>query len=389
MKKFKIIIDVDPGIDDITALFFLLNEPRYDVKLITVARGNISLKNAVRNACHLMDILHKDVPIVAGYEQRFSNSTEDATFLHTKEGMGGYHPPKVTKTQPIKKDCADAMYEVLKKYPHEITIMMITPHTNLAHLFTKHPDARDLVKNIVMESGAPNGIKANPNYCSFNIRVDAPAFKHTIDSNLPIVMIPSGIGRDEAYLTEAHVERIKNTNDAGLFMAKTFETYWEPNYEDRRIACNDLAAVFYLTHPRLFKFKRAEIAVDTETGKVTADYKKKGNFQVAQKLNRKKFLELVFKKLEELNDLKIPEIHKPEYSKPQKYETFKSVSAKGTQKATKKTSGKSAKKVSQTTISKKVPSKAISKPSAKSNKPAKTNVAKKPKQTAKNISQKN
>ena len=335
MKKFKVIIDVDPGIDDVTALFYLLNDPRYEIELITVARGNIALKNAVRNACHVMDLLHKNVPIVAGYEKRFSSSTEDATFLHTAEGMGGYHPPKKTLTQPLQQDCADAMYDVLKKYPHQVYILMITPHTNLAYLLTKHPDARDLVKGIVMESGAPNGIKANPNYCSFNIRVDAPAFKHTIDANLPTVMIPSGIGRDEAYLTEEHVERMKNTNDVGLFMAKTFETYWEPNYSDRRIACNDLAAVFYLTRPHLFKFKRAKISVDTQTGKVTADYTHKGNFKVAQKLKRDRFLKLVFKKLEEMSDIKIPEIHKPEYSAPEFHETFETISRKPSAKKVK------------------------------------------------------
>ncbi len=340
MKKIKLIVDVDPGCDDATALCFLLNDPKYDIKLISVSRGNIMLKNAVRNACHIVDLMHKDVPVVAGYEQRFSDSTEDATFLHTKDGLGGYKPPKTTKTQPIQKDCADAMYEILKKYPKQVTILMITPHTNLAHLLTKHPDAKKLIKRVVMESGAPNGIKANPNYCSFNIRVDAPAFKKTIDSGLPTVMIPSNIGRDEAYLTEKHVERIKNTNDIGLFMAKTYETYWEPNYEDPRIACNDLAAAFYLESPRLFKFKRAKISVDTKTGKVTADYTRKGNFRVAQVLNRRKFLNMIFKKLEQLNDISIPEIHKQINSKPVKHETYKSLAMKGKETTRRKTTKK-------------------------------------------------
>lgn len=346
MKKYKIILDVDPGCDDATALCYILNDPKYDIKLITVSRGNISLSKAVRNTCHILDLFHKDIPVVAGYEERFSNSTEDATFLHTKEGLGGYHPPKITKTQPIKKDCSDAIYEILKKYPKEIVMLMITPHTNLAHLLTKHPDAKDLIKYVVMESGAPNGIKANPNYCSFNIRVDAPAFKHTIDSKIPVVMIPSNIGRDEAYLTEEHVTRIKNTNDIGLFMEKTYETYWEPNYKDRRIACNDLAAVIYFENPRLFKFKRADVEVNTETGKIIANYNRKGQFKIAQKLNRKKFIELMFKKLEKLNNIKLPEVHDPKYMHSEKHETFETISKKQDKKAVNKT--KIAKKAQKT-----------------------------------------
>ncbi len=359
MKKIKVILDVDTGVDDATALCHILNDSHFDIKLITVARGNISLNNAVRNTCHLIDIFHKKIPVVAGYQERFSNSTEDATFLHTKEGLGGYHPPKTTITKPLKKDCADAVYEVLKAYPKQITMLMITPHTNLAHLFVKHPDAKDLIKNIVMESGAPNGIKANPNYCSFNIRVDAPAFKYTIDSNLPVVMIPSNIGRDIAFLTEQDVEKIKKLNDTGLFMAKTYETYWEPNYEDRRIACNDLAAIFYMRHPRLFKFKRANIEVNTETGKIIAHYNRNGNFKVAQDLNRKRFIKIMFSHLNQLNGIEIPEIHKPEYAKEHKHETFKSVSAKG--KST-------AKKKSKSTVKKSTQPKKIENKSINSNK---------------------
>ena len=347
MKKIKVILDVDTGVDDATALCHILNDPHFDIKLITVARGNISLANAVRNTCHLIDLFHKNIPVVAGYQERFSNSTEDATFLHTKEGLGGYHPPKTTITKPIKKDCADAVYEILKAYPKQITMLMITPHTNLAHLFVKHPDAKDLIKRIVMESGAPNGIKANPNYCSFNIRVDAPAFKHTIDSHLPVVMIPSNIGRDIAYLTEKDVEKVENMNDTGRFMSKTYETYWEPNYEDKRIACNDLAAIFYLRYPRLFKFKRANIEVNTDTGKITAHYNRNGNFKVAQTLDRKKFIKIMFAHLKQLNGFEIPEIHNPEYAKKQKYETFKSVSQKGKSSA-KKSAGKKSKSTSKT-----------------------------------------
>lgn len=305
VKKFKVIIDTDPGVDDTNALVYVLNDAQFDIKLFTVSHGNIDIDNAARNLCHILDLFHKDIPVVKGYDKRLSGNTEDASFLHTKEGLGGYVPPKTTKHQLIDMDAADAIYEVLKKYPKEITLIVLGPHTNVAHLLQKHPDAKDLIKNILMMGGAPMGIKANPNHNSFNIRTDAVAFDYTVKSRIPTVMVPSSIGRDCGHLTEDDVNKVQKLGDIGNFLVKTYETYWEPNYVDRRIATNDLAAVYYLTHPKFYKTKRADITVDVNTGKTTADFKRKGYFKIVLGLKRKKFLKLVFDKLEEMKDIKL------------------------------------------------------------------------------------
>ena len=306
-QKHKVIFDTDPGVDDTTALVFALNDPQFDIKLISIAKGNISLDNATRNMCHLLDIFEKDIPVVKGYEERYGTNTEDAVFLHGEQGMGSYLPPKTTKHKPIKKDCADAMYEVLKQYPNEITVIILGPHTNFAHLLKKHPDSKNLIKQVIMMGGAPNGIKYNPQHNSFNIRTDAPAFQCTIDSGLPILMCPSTIGRDRSYFTEKQVEEIKNTNQIGKFLWLTFGTYWEPNYPDKRIATNDVCAIYYLTHPMLYKTKKAFIEVDTENtvGKTTATYNRKGNFKVVLNINRKGFQKLLFSKLKKMNKIQI------------------------------------------------------------------------------------
>ncbi len=310
MKKFKVIIDTDPGVDDTTGLVYAMHDPQFDIKLITISNGNINIDNATRNMCHLLDLFHKDIPVVKGYRKRLGDSKEDAIFLHTKEGLGGYIPPKTTTHQPLDVDAADAVYEVLKANPKEITMIILGTHTNFANLLIKHPDAKDLVKQIVMEGGAPFGTKSDPNHNSFNIRTDAPAFKHTIDSKIPTTMVPSSIGRDCGHFTEEMVEEIKNMNDVGKFLNLTYQTYWEPNYPDRRIANNDICAINLLTHPHLYKTKRANIELDVETGKTTAIFTRKGTFKIAYGLRRKKFIKLLFKKLHEMDDIKIPELAK-------------------------------------------------------------------------------
>ncbi len=304
VKKFKVIIDTDPGVDDTNALIYALTDPQFDIKLFTIANGNIKIEYATRNMCHILDLLNKDIPVVQGYKKRLGDNTEDAAFLHGVEGLGEYIPPKSTKHKPIKTDCADAMYEVLKKYPKQITMVILGPHTNFAYLLIKHPDAKKLVKNILMMGGAPNGTKMNPGHNSFNIRTDIPAFEKTIESKLPVIMCPSSIGRDIGYYDENQVKEIENTNDIGKFLSKTFQSYWEPDYPEKIIATNDLSAIYYLTHPRLYKTYRAFMEVD-ENGKTIPTKSWHGNFKVVVGLNREKFMKMIFEKLKQLDDIKI------------------------------------------------------------------------------------
>jgi len=315
MKKFKVIIDTDPGVDDTNAHSFILNDPRFDIKLLTVSWGNVSLKNATRNMCHLLDLFNKDIPVVVGYDKRFGYNVEDATYIHGIEGLGGYIPPKTTKHKPIKNvEAADAIYEVLKKYPKQITLIVLGPHTTVGNLLIKHPDAKDLIKNILMMGGSPNGIALDPNYCSFNIRTDAPAFKLTVDSQIPVSLIPSRIGRERGHFTEEQVDIISKTNDIGKFLNIVYQTYWEPGYPDKRIATNDISAIYFLLHPRIYKYRRARVEVDTEKyiGKITVHEDKHGPFKVVDDMNREKFIKIIFKDLKKLSKIKL------KYKQPKK-----------------------------------------------------------------------
>ena len=305
-KKYKVIIDTDPGVDDATALIFAMHDPQFDIKLITTNAGNIHMEKATRNACFLLDLFNKDIPVVEGYDERLGTNTEHAYHMHGAEGLGGFWPPYETKHKPIKADCADAMYEVLKKYPHEVTILELGSHTNLAMLLRKYPDSKNLIKNVIMMGGSLSGIRTNPNHHSFNIRTDAPAFKETVNSRIPVVMCPSRIGRDVAYFDEAQVAAISKVNEVGKFLALTFETYWEPDYPEKILSTCDLSAIYYLTHKNLYKTKNAFIDVDIEVnvGRTVGHFDRKGHFKVVQDVKRHKFQKMIFSKLREMDSIK-------------------------------------------------------------------------------------
>lgn len=305
-KNFKVIIDTDPGVDDSACLILTLTDNDVDVKLITTVSGNVSLQKSTRNALHLLDLLKIDVPVAKGAIKALTRVSPNAEFIHQKEGLGGYIPPKTTLRKPIKEDAVEIMYKILKEGDGDIAIMELAPHTNLGKLLQKHPDIIEKIPCIYFEGGSPYGVPGFPDHISFNISSDPEAFKIVLDSHIPLKMIPSDMGRRKGHLDEKFVEKLKNTNQVGNFLYQMYSKYWEPNFPDKRIATNDTCVYFLMKYPKLFKTVKCDINVDTEEeiGKTYINFNNNGNVEMAVEVNQKKLLKLIYKKIKKLNKIK-------------------------------------------------------------------------------------
>jgi inosine-uridine nucleoside N-ribohydrolase len=106
----KIIIDTDPGVDDVVAIALAFLTPPNDaeIALITPVFGNTSLDHTVRNTVTVLTILDQerewrrkhgyrmprsDIPLVSmGAEGPIDGSrTLDAKEFHGKDGIGEIH----------------------------------------------------------------------------------------------------------------------------------------------------------------------------------------------------------------------------------------------------------------------------------------------------------
>ncbi|MBQ8443735.1 MAG: nucleoside hydrolase [Clostridia bacterium] len=305
-KKTKVIIDTDPGVDDTAGLVFALYDKRLDIQLITTVSGNVKVKTATRNALHLLDKLRIDIPVAEGASKAMARNSKTAEHVHKKEGMGGYIPPKETAHQAIEENAVEAIYRVLSEGNGDIELLVLGPHTNIGNLFTKHPDIISKIPRIVFMGGSPYGIPGFPDHISFNISSDPEAFKIVLDSKIPLVMVPSNIGRRKAHLTEEYVYAMRDQNQVGKFLFDMYSEYWERGFPDKRIATNDTCAYMYVVRPELFKTKQADISVDcdSEPGKTLAHFNKHGQVEVVIDVKRKKFLKITSKLLKELDDVR-------------------------------------------------------------------------------------
>ena len=305
--KYKVIIDTDPGVDDSVCLIYAFFDDNVDIKLLTSVVGNVSIDLATRNLLHLVDLFNVNVPVAKGQSKALERVSATAEFIHQANGLGGYVPPKNVHHEVIKDDAVTAMYKVIMAGDGDIIPIILGPHTNIGLLIKKHPEVVNKIPKIVFMGGSPFGTPGYPDHISFNISCDPEAFKIVLDSKIPLIMLPSSIGRRHAHLDEAYVNKLKEVNDTGKLMSLMYSLYWEPGYPDKRVATNDICALFALVYPEIFKSKKCFVTVDLTDvpGKTWVEFNENGNVDLITDLDREKFLKILDEDLQHLNHIKL------------------------------------------------------------------------------------
>ena len=295
MKKINLIIDTDPGVDDSIAIIPSLFDKRLNILLFTTVSGNVNVDLCTRNLLHILDYCKKDIPVAKGASKPLKRKTKDATFIHGPEGTGNLKITEQPKLKPIKKNAVEAMYEQICANKGNITVVLLGPQTNMAKLILKHPDVTHMVKRIIFMGTSDYGRKKKTpilkqNHISFNASSDPEALKIVLESGIPIVVVPSEIGR-AVHLSEEEVLKIRKHKFIGEFLYQMLNGYWEPNTNPRVVSLNDSCAMLYLRFRPLFVTKRANIEVDTkeQPGKTVYKYKLNGKYKVVTRA-RLKFL---------------------------------------------------------------------------------------------------
>ena len=289
MKK-SVILDVDTGIDDATAIALATYCSKLKVKLITTIAGNLGVNEVSKNTLNMLQALNKkNIPVAVGASKPLEREKDNSIQAHGSKGLGKFKFPKL-ELKPSKKDAVEAMYETIMNSKEEIVIIALGPLTNIARLLLEHPDSMDKIEYILISGGLLHDSKKNP-YLGFNIMQDPESAKYVLKSGEKIIICPSNHGHT-AYLTPEEVQEIRTTNKTGEMLEIMFRSFHDRHVKVG-IATHDPCAVAYVAHPEIFKKEMQYVHVrfieKLNTGVLDFNTTHEPNVKVATEINVKKF----------------------------------------------------------------------------------------------------
>lgn len=307
MRKRKVIIDCDPGIDDSLALLLAINSPELEILGITTCSGNVPAIMGAENALYTLQRFSKeDIDVYVGEESPLKRELVTAQDTHGEDGVGENFYGKIPNKE-VKLGGVDFIIETLRKHDN-VSIIALGPLTNIAKALEKDRESFNNLDEFVSMGGA---FRIHGN-CSpvaeFNYWVDPHAADY-VYKNLPkkIHMVGLDVTR-KIVLTPNIIEFINRLDeDLAKYITQITRFYMDFHWtQEGIIGCviNDPLAVAYFIDRNLCSGFESYVEVIEDgvaMGQSVVDsfnfYKNEPNSIVLTETKEKDFMYMFLKRL--------------------------------------------------------------------------------------------
>lgn len=186
--SIPVIVDCDPGHDDVFALWLAAGHPSLDLRAVTTVGGNVPLEHTSRNARIALTVAGvTGVPVAAGAEGPLSRVLETAEWIHGENGLGGPELPE--PAVPLDTRGATGLIaDTLLASPEPVAIIATGPITNVAVFLRERPELAKRIREIVWMGGSTDRGNVTP-YAEFNAWVDPEALSIVVGSGIRFTMV--------------------------------------------------------------------------------------------------------------------------------------------------------------------------------------------------------
>jgi purine nucleosidase len=203
----RVVLDVDPGIDDSLAILLALASPEVDLAAVGVTGGNCSMEDGVRNALSVLALGGRpDLPVCAGVALPLIRPPFTAPETHGDRGLG-YARLSDSPVPPANEHAVDLIIREIMAAPGEVTLVAIAPLTNVALAVRKEPRIVQAVREVIIMGGALRADGNTTSLAEFNFFVDPHAAHIVLQSGMPITLLPWDVTKD-ILLMQSDVDRL-------------------------------------------------------------------------------------------------------------------------------------------------------------------------------------
>jgi inosine-uridine nucleoside N-ribohydrolase len=261
----KVILDVDPGVDDAVAMCLAFAAPELDVLAVTAVGGNVGAEQATRNAQAIVEQLDPPRWPRLGAASADRMLRADARHIFGTDGLCGAHFPcaELHHRRPSVK----VIGEEVQAAPGDVTIIALGPLSNIAAALQQQPDLAAQIGHLIILGGTVSGPGNVTPAAEFNIYCDAEAARDVFRSPVTKTLIPIDVTNRVLFGFEM-LEKIPSgeSRTAQLLqrvLPGTFRTYRQ-NLGVEGIHLHDAVAVVAAMHPEFFTMERmhGEVEID-------------------------------------------------------------------------------------------------------------------------------
>ena len=310
----KIILDCDPGHDDVVALALAIGSPEVELLALTTVVGNQTLEKVTHNALSAARVLGlDDVPVAAGCPRPLVREHEPADDIHGESGLDGVElPAPAQEVDP--RHAVDLIVEtVMAHEPGTVTLVATGALTNVAMAVRREPRLAERVREVVLMGGGYH-VGNRTAVAEFNIRVDPEAAHIVFNERWPLLMVGLDLTH-QALATPDVREQIRAIGTAPAEFVSGLMDFFADTYREVQgfdaPPVHDPCAVAYVIDPSVMTTRRAPLDVELSgvltTGMTVADFRAEPpddcTTSVAVELDRDRFWALVLDALRRIGEV--------------------------------------------------------------------------------------
>lgn len=266
----KVILDVDPGIDDALAVALALFDPRLDVLAVTATGGNVSAQQATINVQTIIEQLDPPRLPRLGAAPLDTSLAEDGRQLHGSDGLGnaGFPVAELHNMHPAEKVLCDEV----RASPEDITIIASGPLTNIARAMQRDPSFAAMVGRLVIVGGTVTGPGNVTPAAEFNMYCDPLSARTVLRSRMTKTLVPLEVTSQYIMTFDQFDLLPAETTRVGAFLRRVFPYAFRSQRQVlglEGIYIDGALGVVAASNPELFETR--DMAGDVETqGELTA-----------------------------------------------------------------------------------------------------------------------
>jgi purine nucleosidase/pyrimidine-specific ribonucleoside hydrolase len=299
-----VILDCDPGHDDMVAIMLAAAHPAIELLAITTVAGNGTLERTTANAratCALAGI--EGVPVAAGAPRPLLGSLHTAPTVHGESALDGAELPSGDDVALAAEHAVELTARLLRESAEPVTLVPVGPLTNIALLLRLHPELTDRIAEIVLMGGSMGAGNVTP-FAEFNIWVDPEAADVVLSGGVPVTLCGLDVTH-QALATPAVLDRLRAQATPLAATVVDLLGFFRDRYRDiwglGSPPIHDPVAVARVIDPSLVRCEDAYVAIELHgahtRGATVCDRHgvlgRAANAQVATELDVPRFWDLV------------------------------------------------------------------------------------------------